>query len=302
MKRRQFLQQSSILSTGLLGIPAISQAAFASLKDDWTSSMVAIRNGVGYFIGRGGTIGWLINEEGIVTVDAQFPESAADYISLAKDKMDAPFSALINTHHHYDHSSGNIAFKGLAKKVIGHQNALVNQQSVAEIRGNMDSQWLMNTTFEDQIELTVGDQNIKAYYFGPAHTNGDIVVHFEDANIAHVGDLVFNRRFPYIDKSAGASIENWIQVLAKIRGSFDQDTRFIFGHSDNGFDIIGTSEDILAFQNYLTLMLEFVAKNKRQGKSLADLKAEITQIPGAEEWKGNGIERSLDAAYIELEE
>lgn len=302
MKRRQFLQQSSILSTGLLGIPAISQAAIASLKDDWASSMVAIRNGVGYFIGRGGTIGWLINDEGIVTVDAQFPDSAANYISLAKDKMDTPFFALINTHHHYDHSSGNIAFKGLAKKVIGHQNALVNQQSVAESRGNMDSQWLIDTTFEDQIEVTVGDQKIKAYHFGPAHTNGDIVVHFEDANIAHVGDLVFNRRFPYIDKSAGASIENWIQVLAKIRGSFDQDTRYIFGHSDNGFDIIGTSEDILAFQNYLTLMLEFVAKNKRKGKSLADLKAEINYIPGAEEWKGNGIERSLDAAYIELEE
>lgn len=302
MKRRQFLQQSSLLSAGFIGFPALSPLSVSDLMGHLASSMIEIRNGVGYFIGRGGTIGWLISNEGIVTVDAQFPDSAANYISLAKDKIEAPFSALINTHHHYDHSSGNIAFKGLAEKVIGHQNALANQQSVAKSRGNMDSQWLIDTPFEDQMELTVGDQKIKAYYFGPAHTNGDIVVHFENSNIAHVGDLVFNRRFPYIDKSAGASIENWIQVLAKIRGSFDQDTRYIFGHSDNGYDILGTSEDILAFQNYLTLMLEFVAKNKRQGKSLVDLKAEVTSIPGAEEWKGSGIERSLDAAFIELEE
>jgi cyclase len=302
MKRRQFLQQSSLLSAGFIGFPALSPLSVSDFMDHLASSMIEIRNGVGYFIGRGGTIGWLISNEGIVTVDAQFPDSAANYISLAKDKIEAPFSALINTHHHYDHSSGNIAFKGLAEKVIGHQNALANQQSVAKSRGNMDSQWLIDTPFENQMELTVGDQKIKAYYFGPAHTNGDIVVHFENSNIAHVGDLVFNRRFPYIDKSAGASIENWIQVLAKIRGSFDQDTRYIFGHSDNGYDILGTSEDILAFQNYLTLMLEFVAKNKRQGKSLVDLKAEVTSIPGAEEWKGSGIERSLDAAFIELEE
>lgn len=302
MKRRQFLQQSSILSAGILGVPTISHLSLSGHVDHLPSSMVEIRNGVGYFIGRGGTIGWLISEEGIVTVDAQFPDTAAQYISLAKNKMEAPFSALINTHHHFDHSSGNIAFKSLAQKVVGHKNALANQTATAQSRGNIDSQWLIDTPFEDQMELTVGGHIIKSYYFGPAHTNGDIVIHFEESNIAHLGDLVFNRRFPYIDKTAGASIENWIQVLAKIRGSFDQDTLFIFGHSDNGFPITGRGEDLLAFQNYLTLMLEFVAKKKRQGKSLEDLKAEVAFIPGAEEWKGNGIERSLDAAFIELEE
>lgn len=302
MKRKEFLQQSAMLSAGVLGYPAISNSSFKHLVEHFASSMVEIRNGVGYFIGRGGTIGWMISDEGIVTVDAQFPDSAANYISLAKNKLNGPFAALINTHHHYDHSSGNIAFKGLIEKVIGHKNALANQQAVAQSRGTIDSQWLINAPFEDQMELKVGGQTIKTYYFGPAHTNGDIVVHFEDGNIAHVGDLVFNRRFPYIDKTAGASIESWIQVLAKIRGSFDRDTRYIFGHSDNGYNITGTAEDLLAFQNYLTLLLEFVAKNKRQGKSLAELKAAVTYIPGAEEWKGSGIERSLDAAFIELAE
>lgn len=302
MKRRQFLQQSATLSGLLLGHPAISQSNLKDLLGHLASSMVEIRNGVGYFTGRGGTIGWLISKDGIVAVDSQFPDTASNFISLATEKLEAPFSALINTHHHFDHTSGNIAFKGLAEKVIGHENALSNQMAVAQSRGNTESQWLINTPFENQMEVRVGNQKITNYYFGPAHTNGDIVIHFEEANIAHLGDLVFNRRFPYIDKSAGASIENWIQVLAKIRGSFDQDTLYIFGHSDNGYDITGTAEDLLAFQNYLTLMLEFVAKSKRQGKSLADLKAEIKYIPGAEEWKGNGIERSLDAAFMELEE
>ncbi len=302
MKRRQFLQQSSILSGVLLGYPAFAYPNFKAHSDHLASSMVELRNGVGYFIGRGGTIGWLISKDGMVAVDSQFPDTASNFISLASEKLEAPFSTLINTHHHFDHTSGNIAFKGLAEKVIGHKNALSNQEAVAQNRSNTESQWLINSTFEDQIQIKVGNQKITNYYFGAAHTNGDIVVHFEEANIAHLGDLVFNRRFPYIDKSAGASIENWIQVLAKIRGSFDQDTLYIFGHSDNGYNITGTAEDLLAFQNYLTLMLEFVAKSKRQGKSLEDLKAEVKYIPGAEEWKGNGIERSFDAAFMELEE
>ena len=115
-----------------------------------------------------------------------------------------------------------------------------------------------------------------------------------------MGDLIFNRRFPYIDKTSGANIKNWISVLDKTLHSFDAETKYIFGHSSNGFDVRGTSEDIKAFQNYLEKLLEFGMANIKAGKSLDDVKKDTKIIPGAEEWKGKGIERSLDAVYEEL--
>ena len=68
-------------------------------------------------------------------------------------------------------------------------------------------------------------------YYGPAHTSGDAVVTFEKANVAHVGDLVFNRRHPYIDRPAGASIANWIKVLEGTVADHDGGTIYIFGHA-----------------------------------------------------------------------
>ena len=84
-------------------------------------------------------------------------------------------------------------------------------------------------------QTKVDDETITLRYLGPAHTDGDSITHFENANVVHMGDLIFNRRFPYIDKSAGASVKNWIQVLKQTQKLFDKDTIFIFGHADNGF-------------------------------------------------------------------
>jgi len=137
-------------------------------------------------------------------------------------------------------------------------------------------------------------------YFGAAHTDGDAITHFENANVVHMGDLIFNRRFPYIDKSAGANISNWITVLDKVLNKFDNETKFIFGHSDNGYDITGGKEDIKAFQGYLASLLNFGRQSIQSGKTLKELKSEVNTIPGAPEWKGKGIERSLDAVYTEL--
>ena len=137
-------------------------------------------------------------------------------------------------------------------------------------------------------------------YFGPAHTNGDSVTHFENANIVHMGDLMFNRRFPYIDKSSGASIKGWVKVLGKVRKQFDKDTLFIFGHSGNGYEVTGTLDDIKAMQSYFKNLLKFGKKALKAGKSQEDLLKGLETIPGAPEWKGRGIERNISALYEEL--
>lgn len=296
MERRNFIRNSALA----LAVLSVSKsAAFANKLLRAEYQFTPLRNNMGYFIEQGGTIGWLNSSDGYVVVDAQFPNTAPHVIAELQKLGDKPFKYLINTHHHGDHTAGNIAFKGFAKNVVAHQNSLINQTKTAEKAANLDKQLLPNVTFGTGWKDKVGGENIKAYYYGSGHTNGDAVYHFENANIVHVGDLVFNRRYPYIDRANGAHIGNWITALDKITDQFDNDTLFMWGHSLDPQKVTGNKEDIKAFQDYLSKLLAFVAGEIKNGKTKEDI-LKATEIPGAPEWKGDGIQRSLDAAYGEL--
>ena len=137
------------------------------------------------------------------------------------------------------------------------------------------------------------------YYNGAAHTNGDSFVHFEHANIVHCGDLVFNRRHPFVDRGAGANIKSWIEVLSKGLNKFDNNTMYVYGHAATGYEVNGKADDLRAFQDYLGNVLKFVEGEIKTGKTKEEvLKATI--IPGNEAWKTDGIERPLQAAWEEL--
>ena len=296
MERRNFIKNSA-LALALMSI--YKTEAFARQSNLRAYNFKPLRNNIGVFTEQGGTIAWLNSSNGFVVVDAQFPNTAPHVIEELKKLGDKPFKYLINTHHHGDHTAGNIAFKGLAEKVVAHQNSLVNQKRGAEKANNLDKQLLPDTTFGTGWKAPVGNEKISAYYYGSGHTNGDAVYHFENANIAHVGDLVFNRRFPYIDRENGAHIGNWITALDKITNQFDNDTLFIWGHSLDPERVTGNKADIKAYQNYLKSLMSYVDGEIKAGKSKEEI-LKATTIPGAAEWQGDGIQRSLTAAYDEL--
>lgn len=295
MKRRQFIR-STTLSAALLTLSSKELLA-RFYADPW--KVIMLRRDVGIFSERGGTIGFLLSKKGIVVVDSQFPPQAANLISDLKNRSDRSFKFLINTHHHGDHTGGNIAFKDIVPHVVGHENCLANHKRVAETLKTADKQLFADITFKDTWKTKIGSERIKAHYFGAAHTNGDAIIHFQHANIAHMGDLVFNRRFAVIDKGAGADIKHWITVLDKTLTTFDDNTIFIFGHAFDPEKVTGSKEDLKAMQNYLSKLLEFVESEIRAGKSKEEI-LKATTIPGADEWKGEGIVRGLTAAYEEL--
>ncbi|HEY0898543.1 MAG TPA: MBL fold metallo-hydrolase [Sphingobacteriaceae bacterium] len=295
MHRRQFLTTAG-LSLGMVSL--MGKNGFAGLFQA-SYNFQPLRNNVGIFTEQGGTIAWLKNKEGMAVVDSEFPGPAANLIGELKKQSQLPFKYLINTHHHGDHTAGNIAFKGLAEHVLAHENSLKNQQRVAAAQKTEEKQLFPDKTFKDDMDVRVGDENIKMYYYGAAHTDGDAMIHFQNANIVHMGDLVFNRRYPFIDKTAGADIKNWIQVLDKAVKKFDKDTLFVFGHAFDPKKVTGSAEDLKAFQNYLSKLLEQVQREIKAGKSKDEILA-IQAIQGASEWQGDGIQRSLSAAYEEL--
>lgn len=296
MQRRQFLQGTG-LSLAMLAMANNKTLADFLMQPAYKFTL--LRNDVGIFTEQGGTIAWLSNNSGMAVVDTQFIDPATHLIAELKKISSKPLNYLINTHHHGDHTGGNLAFKGLAEKVVGHTNCLANHQKTAAAQKSEDKQLFADTVFEDQWKAKVGSERIQALYFGAGHTNGDIIVHFEHANIAHMGDLMFNKRFPFIDRPGGANIQSWVNVLDKTISKFDKDTLFVFGHSADPLKVTGGKEEIRAMQNYLEKLLLFVKNEMKAGKSKEDiLKAQ--SIPGAEDFQGQGIQRSLTAAYEEL--
>lgn len=298
LHRRQFLHTS----TFAIGSTFLPSSWLQQLLAP-AGEMKTLRNNVGIFTERGGTIAWLIDKEGLAVVDTQFPDTAVHLIEEIRKKSDRKIDLLINTHHHGDHSGGNIAFKGIVDKVVAHQNSKANQERVAIAAKTEEKQLYPDTTYTDKWSQKVGTETISLHYYGPGHTNGDSFIHFENANIVHCGDLMFNRRFPNIDRPAGASISNWIEALGKARKTFSKDTLYIFGHAAEGLPVTGTEKELIAMQNYLSKLLKFIKKEIKAGKTKEQLlAAKIQVIPGAEEWKGQGIERSLTTAFDELTE
>ena len=295
MNRRSFVRNASL---GFGAVPL--------LRNDWLSlfvqenpyKMKMLRNDVGIFTEKGGTIAYYISKNNIAVVDAEFPEQSKHLIDALQKDPGKPFEILINTHHHGDHTSGNISFKGIVPHVAAHTNSLLNQQRVAKEKNTEDQQLYPDITYGDTWEYKKMKEKIKTYYWGPAHTNGDSVIFFPHANIAHVGDLVFNRRWAFIDRSAGASIKNWIIVLDKIQAQFDNDTLFVFGHAFDPEKITGNKTDIKAMQDYLKNLLAFVNNQIKAGKTKDEI-MKATSIPGVTEWQGDGIDRGLQAAYEE---
>jgi glyoxylase-like metal-dependent hydrolase (beta-lactamase superfamily II) len=298
MQRRSFLRNTGLT---LASLALLNKDSLASFLNDPAWNIKMLTDDIGIFTEKGGTIAFLLTKKGIVVVDAQFPDTATHLIDELKKKSKKPFKFLINTHHHGDHTAGNIAFKGLAEHVVAHVNSKANQLRVAgEQKIAADKFHVPDITFgEEGWSTKLNKETIKAYYFGAGHTNGDSLIHFEKANIVHMGDLVFNRRHPYIDKTAGADIANWIILLNKSTTTFDNKTQFVCGHAGTGYDVVLKADDLKAFGDYLGNVLKFTEGQIRLGKTKEEI-LKTKEIPGSPEWKGDGIERPLAAAYAEL--
>ncbi len=296
MQRRSFIRHTSLT---LASLAFLSNKTISQLLADPAWKIKMLTKEIGVFTEKGGTILFMLSKDGIVVVDSQFPEQSQHLIDELKKQSEQPFRLLINTHHHGDHSGGNIAFKGLVQHVLAHENSKINQEKAAIEKKTEDKQLYPDKTFATTWCEKIGKEEVCMHYFGAAHTNGDSFVHFTKANIVHVGDLVFNRRHPFVDRTAGANISSWIKVLDKAGATFNNKTKFVCGHAAEGYEIIASKDEVKLFGDYLGKLMQFTEAGIKAGKTKEEI-VKTTIIPGAPEWKGDGIERPLGAAFDEL--
>ena len=298
LSRRTFLTGASATAAGLFLRPRLALAALGG-----RANFTPIRAGVGTFQARGGTIGYLITGDAVAVVDTQYPDTAAECRNGLGERSGRTVDFVINTHHHGDHTAGNAVLSADAGMLVAHAESARLQRASAESRGNSAEQAFPTSTYEETLALDVGGRRISLTHFGPAHTGGDSVVYFEDADVVHMGDLVFNRMPPFIDKAGGASIEGWIGLLETVHGHYSDDTVFIHGHAGPNYTAVGTREDLLVMRDFLSGLLDYVQTGLASGTSLEELTA-VDRLPDfpehyLESWE-NAIPNAIRAAHQEL--
>lgn len=303
MNRRDFLLRSSLIaSAGLLGSRALRSQPAGPPAPLAATGFRSLRRNTGIFTGRGGTIGWLVNAEALLAVDTQFPDTAVLCLAGLPGRTGRPLDAVINTHHHRDHTSGNGVFRPAAKTLVAQTNVPKLQLAAAERDGTVETQVFANEIFPEVWRRELGDEIVTAQYHGPAHTSGDVIVHFERANVVHMGDLVFNRFYPVIDRPAGASIRHWIALLEEAVTSYPADAIYVYGHGNPKFGVTGEQGDLLVFRDYLSGLLAHVEREIAAGKPREEI-VTLENLPGFPDFHTplpNRLGNNLGVAYDEL--
>ncbi|HSW31232.1 MAG TPA: MBL fold metallo-hydrolase [Longimicrobiales bacterium] len=300
--RRDFLATSAVAAAGALAHPSLALGQQAAPAQQPRPVFTPLRGNVGLFSMRGGTIGWLVNDGAVVVVDSQYPaEAQACLAGLNERSGNRPVQCLINTHHHGDHTGGNVAFRGIAGQVVAHVKADEHMRQPPGGQPPADALF-PDTTFTESWATDAGDERVVARWYGRAHTSGDAVVTFERANVVHMGDLVFHRRHPVVDRAAGASLKSWATVLERVVADHTADTIYIFGHAGAVLPVWGGRADLMRFRDYLGAVLAFVESNIRAGRTKEEVLAMREPLKGFEDYGAFGAAGARETLTCAVEE
>jgi len=311
MNRRQFVRRSLLLAAGAAAGPRLFSQADSTSKPMSITQFQPIRRDVGYFTGRGGTIGFLASPEALVVVDTQFPDTAAACLAGLPGIGKRTIDATINTHHHHDHTGGNGVLRAASRVLVAQARVPKLQFEAAqqaeagprvEPSATVAAQVYADTTFDDVWRRELGQEIVTAEFRGPAHTGGDAVVIFEKANVVHVGDLVFNRIYPFVDRPGGASIRGWVKALEDCASAYPADAVYLYGHGNPKFGVSGPRSDLLVMRDFLAAVLERVQKDIAAGKEKPAVVA-VENMPGFPDFAmplPNRLGSILGAAFDEL--
>lgn len=216
-------------------------------------------------------------------VDGQIYSSAERLWKLLQAEEAAPLNCLVNAHFHIHGTHGNLYLSEHAENSIAHVNTPLRLKAYADRRyyNELDEAHYPKDVFESEYSFTSGSETIHLKHYGPAHTDGDITVYFEKANVLHVGDLVFNRTVPRHDRSDGGSIKGWIEVLDSIYRDLPDGVRLVFGDGSEAFGVVGLPKDVLVMREFLEASVQYVEDGIALGRSVEEVSSAkvIPQFP-----------------------
>jgi glyoxylase-like metal-dependent hydrolase (beta-lactamase superfamily II) len=259
-----------------------------------TINVQKLRGNISVLMGAGGNIAVLPGRGGKLLIDAGFAGARPKITDALASISSDPIKHLINTHWHFDHTDGNEWLHSAGAAILAHTNTRKHLSTTTRVQGwNFTFQpsppgAIPREVFDDERTVEVNGTTIALKYYGPAHTDSDISVHFTDADIFHVGDTFWNGYYPFIDYSTGGSIDGMVRAtetnLAKVT-----DTMIVIP----GHGAVGDKSQLAFYRDLLVGTREKVAALKKQGKSLDEIVAAKPTAATDAEW-GNGFRSPKD--------
>ena len=258
-----------------------------------------IKDDMAVIYGYGGNILVSIGDDGVLMIDSQFPETYAPIMAEIEKLGGSGVDYLINTHWHFDHAEGNRAFGPKGAEIIAHENSRqymlqntdINIVQVKYPQQPYTGDALPKVTFTKSMNMAINGEFIELLNFGPAHTTGDTIIWFKNANVVHMGDVGNFGPFPFIDADSGGTIDGMITSVNAVLDRIDDNTVVVPGHGE-----VADKARLSVYRDNLQTVRDAVAGLKADGVPLSDIQA---QAPASMFGEGGAI--LVDRAYHSLD-
>ena len=228
--------------------------------------------GVAVLFGRGGNIALSYGEDGNILIDDQYAPLTERIVAAVRSIDPDPIRFVINTHWHGDHSGGNENLGRQGAVIVAHDNVRVRMSMEQLVRGERvpasPSGALPVVTFGSSIVFHLNGDDVRAFHVEDAHTDGDVLVYWERADVLHMGDIFFNGMLPFIDLDSGGSIDGLLNALQIAIHRATERTVIIPGHGP-----LARLPDLVAYRDRLKAMRDRISAEIEAGRTLPQIQA-----------------------------
>jgi cyclase len=223
------------ISSLLLLVPAFCLAQ----NNDYAKVEVKsspLRGSTHMLTGAGGNIVASVGSDGTFIVDDQFAPLTEKIRKSLEAISNQPVRFVMNTHWHGDHTGGNENFGKSGAVIVAHDNVrkrMSTEQFMKALNRKVvasPAAALPIVTFTQNMSFHLNGDTIRVKHVADAHTDGDALVKFEQANVLHMGDTFFNGGYPFIDISSGGSIGGLLSAINAGLALCDESTIVVPGH------------------------------------------------------------------------
>ncbi len=217
--------------------------------------------------GRGGTIGVLVGPQGTFMVDSQFAPLTDRIVAVIKQISPNPIRFLVNTHVHPDHTGGNVNLGKMGVMILARdelRDRLLNPNPGANGQPGTPTPeaGLPIITYENKITFHMDGETIDLIPIRKAHTDGDTILYFHNADIIMTGDFYRSIGYPNIDRANGGSLDGLLAGLAQVIALAGPNTKIIPGHG-----AIVDRNAVAAHRDMILGVRQQVEKLMQQGKT-----------------------------------